>query len=80
MPSPHSNGHSTNGASNGSNTDHERPPALAELVAEAEHLRSQVQEVLGRLTRLLSGLKQFRRQSRAVSAAVQSLRGLKLEG
>ena len=42
----------------------------------AEALRSQLQEVQGRLGRLMTALKQHRRQAKAVQAAVASLRQL----
>ena len=44
-----------------------------------EELRNQLQEASTRLARLLAGLKQHRRQSRAVQVAMQSLRQLKLD-
>src|SRR5262249_27892381 len=81
MPAAPPNGHSANGR-----VPVSRPAAaelglgLAELIAETEALRAQEQEALARLTRLLAGLKQFRRQGRALQAAVASLKGLKLEG
>lgn len=80
MPASHANGNSANGNGHGDVDRGERPPVFQELVAEADQVRAQVQEVLGRLTRLITGLKQFRRQSRAVQVAVQSLRDLRLEG
>ena len=49
-------------------------------VAEAEALRELLQEAQGRLSRLLAALKQQRRTSRALQAAVQSLRHLRLDG
>jgi len=64
---------------NGANRP-ERLPGIAELIAEAEELRTLLQDASTRLARLLAGLKQQRRQSRAVEAAVQSLRQLKLDG
>jgi hypothetical protein len=50
---------------------------LLDPIAEAEALRVVMQEALGRTSRLLAALKQHRRQSRAVQAAVESLRRLK---
>jgi hypothetical protein len=69
------------GPSNGSrvpvNGDNGRHPADAiDPLVEAEELRVLLQTVQTRMGRLLASLKQFRRQSRAVSAAVASLRQL----
>ncbi len=49
-------------------------PGLEALLAEAEALRGLLQEVQGRLGRLLAGLKHQRRQARAVETALASLR------
>jgi hypothetical protein len=87
MPPPNnnghpSNGHSSNGAArngrNGSDQDRERTVTLDELVEEAEIFRRQLHELLGKVTGFLGNLKQHRRQNRAVHAAVQSIRDLKL--
>jgi len=43
---------------------------------EAEAIRTLLSEAQSRLSRLASALKQFRKQSRAVRAAMQSLRDL----
>jgi len=43
---------------------------------EAEAIRTLLAEAQSRLVRLITTLKQFRKQSRAVAAAVQSLREL----
>jgi hypothetical protein len=45
-------------------------------VREAEELRAQLQSALGRTSRLIAALKQQRRESRAVRAAMASLRRL----
>ena len=58
----------------------ERPMAIAELITEAEEVRAIVLDASTRLARLLAGLKQHRRQSRAVQAAMQSLKQLQLDG
>jgi hypothetical protein len=52
---------------------------LAEVIAETEALRTSLQEASGRTARLLSALKHQRRQSRAVKAAMDSLRQLQLD-
>jgi hypothetical protein len=52
---------------------------LADVIAETEALRTSLQEASGRTARLLSALKHQRRQSRAVKAAMDSLRQLQLD-
>jgi hypothetical protein len=65
MPEPSTNG---------------RPPAgIDALLAEAEQLRLLLNDASARLGRLLSALKQHRRQARAVQAAVSSLRQMNLD-
>jgi hypothetical protein len=62
--------------------DGDVPPeswTLADVIAEAEALRASLQEASGRTGRLLSALKHQRRQSRAVKAAMDSLRQLQLD-
>jgi hypothetical protein len=70
MPLPPANGH----------TPDDRPdPAggLAELIAEAEQVRSALLDAAGRLGRWAAALKQQRKQSKAFEQAVQSLRRLR---
>jgi hypothetical protein len=57
----------------------ERPGGLGSLIAEAEALRTLVQEAGTRTARLLAALKQQRRNSRAVEAAMASLRQLQFD-
>jgi hypothetical protein len=71
--------------SNGPTKDAIHPPGpqperwgLAEVIAETEALRTALQEATTRTTRLLAVLKHQRRQSRAVQAAMTSLRELHL--
>jgi hypothetical protein len=77
MPAPErDDGHAprpepANGAANGE---------AADPIAEAEALRGLLQQSLTRLGRLLAALKHHRRQAKAVGAAMQSLRRLRLEG
>ena len=52
--------------------------AVAADITEAEELRRLVQDVGGRVGRLLTALKQQRQHSRAVEAAMASLRRLRL--
>ena len=53
---------------------------LADPLAEAEEVRKLLAEAGTRLSRLIAGLKQFRRHSRAVRQAVASLKHLDLGG
>jgi hypothetical protein len=75
MPSVSSNGHSP---------DERRPEVngafagIDDLLSEAESLRQHLSEAAGRATRLVAALKQHRRQSRALEAAVSSIRDLRL--
>jgi hypothetical protein len=48
------------------------------LIEEVEALRAALIDATSRATRLLAGLKQQRRQSRALKAAVATLRQLRL--
>jgi hypothetical protein len=81
MPASTTNGHANNGNNtNGDRDRTERSPAVAELITEAEELRTVLADASARLSRLLSGLKANRRQSRAVQAAVHSLKQLQLDG
>ena len=57
----------------------QRSPSIVDLIAETEELRTVVLDASSRLSRLLTGLKLHRRQSRAVQAAMQSLKQLKLD-
>jgi hypothetical protein len=54
------------------------PDSLAAAIAEAEALRAVLHDASGRASRLLAGLKQQRRQSRAVVAALEALRQLRI--
>ena len=80
MPAQQPNGHGTNGTSETDAARQERGGSIVELITEAEELRTVMLDASARLTRLLSGLKQHRRQSRAVQAAMHSLQQLKLGG
>jgi hypothetical protein len=66
VPEPHANGRPAEPA----------PPAATDPLAEAEAVRDLLGEAQSRLGRLVSALKQHRRQARAVQAAVASLRHL----
>ena len=79
MPAPHPNNDPPPGT-RGNGSSAEGCPSIMEMIAEAEALRTSLQESSDRLARLLAGLKQHKRVSRAMRAAVQSLRQLKLDG
>jgi hypothetical protein len=53
--------------------------SLTEVIAETETLRGLLQDAAARTARLLAGLKHQRRQTRAVRAAMDSLRQLELD-
>lgn len=53
--------------------------SLLDLLADAEALRTQLHEATGRCTRLVSALKQQRRQARAVQLAMSTLRQLQFD-
>ena len=78
MSAPPSNGHAAHHTSE-TTANSQRNLSIVDLIGEAEELRTAVLDVSGRLSRLLAGLKQHRRQSRAVQAAMQSLKQLKLD-
>ena len=80
MPAPTTNNHATNGSPNSNPDRSERSLGIVELIAEAEELRTVLSDASMRVARLLSALKQHRRQSRAVQAAMQSLKQLQLNG
>jgi len=76
MSAPQPNGHKTPGPET-ANAQPERW-GLAEVIAETDALRGLLQDALARTTRLQTALKQQHRQTRAVRAAVASLRELQL--
>jgi hypothetical protein len=57
----------------------DRPAGIDELIAETEELRATLGDAYSRVGRLLSALKQHRRQSRALRDVVASLRQIQLE-
>ena len=77
MPLPTNNGHASNGTPEPPGRG-ERSVAITDLITEAEELRTVLADASGWLARLLSGLKQHRRDSRAMQAAMQSLKQIKL--
>ena len=78
MSAPQSNAHPAHHTADAS-AHSQRSLSIVDLIAEAEELRTVVIDASSRLSRLLTGLKQHRRQSRAVQAAMQSLKQLKLD-
>ena len=80
MSASKTNEHSSPQTAPATNTPHgDRPSSMAELINEAEMLRGVLLDASTRVARLLGALKQHRRQSRAMQAAVQSLKQLQLE-
>ena len=57
-------------------SDGDGTPTAQDPLAEAEAIRNLLGEAQSRLSRLIGSLKQFRKQSKAVRAAVLSLRDL----
>jgi hypothetical protein len=77
MPTPPPNGRATDGG----RTPDPQPEhwGIDEVIAETEALRGVLQDASARVARLLAALKNQRRQSRAVRAAMASLQQLKLD-
>ena len=75
MPVPRTNGHAADDPLNSPPTQAESL-GTAEVIAEAEGLRTLLQEAGGRLTRLIAALKLQRKQHRTFRAAMESLRQL----
>ena len=77
MPAPQNNGQTPRpGSPSGTPAGPPHSAGLVALVEEAEAVRSLLREADGRLGRLVAALKEQRKQSRAVQAAVASLRQL----
>jgi hypothetical protein len=70
----------SNMAENNGNGKHQRNgnglPPMADPLTEAEAIRDMAGEVHSRLSRLIAALKHYRRQSKAVRAAVEQIRDL----
>ncbi len=80
MPEPRTNGrHPEPPPANGSSRE-QRFLNIAELIDEAEKMRAQMQDSFGILARLIAGLKWYRRQSRVMRSAMESLSQIKLDG
>jgi hypothetical protein len=89
MPAPLGNGHRSDNSrsndrqpepDNGLSSDRQPEQwGIAEVIAETETLRTVLQDASARTMRLLTALKHKRRQSRAVQAAMASLKQLQLE-
>ena len=65
-----------NGKHAGNGDGLQPPNGIVDPLTEAEAIRGLFTEAQSRLARLISALKHFRRQSRAVRAAVKSLEQL----
>lgn len=79
MPAPQPNGHTPHDTPEPGAGRSENGMNFADLLTEAEELRTVVLDASSRLGRLISGLKQHRRHSRAVQDAVRSLKQLRLD-
>ena len=77
MPTPNSNHHSEHEV-NGNGSASDRASGIPDLIAEAEQLKTMAQDLTARLGRLINGLKQHRRHGKAMEAAMNSLRQLRL--
>ena len=58
----------------------DRGAGINDLISEAENVRNMLADATARLARLVSALKQHRRQTKAITDAVASLRQVKLGG
>jgi hypothetical protein len=63
---------------NGSNGQHDEQPESLDPLVEAEALKAALQEASNHSSRLIAGLRQFRRQHKAVASAMASLRQFQL--
>ena len=63
---------------NGANGHQAEPSDPFDPLAEAEALKMALQEALNRSTRLIAGMRQFRKQHKAVASAMASLRQFQL--
>jgi|SRR5580692_3567538 hypothetical protein len=64
-------------SNDGANGNHSESDAFDPFV-EAEALKATLQEAINRSTRLITGLRQFRKQHKAVASAMASLRQFQL--
>jgi hypothetical protein len=63
---------------NGANGQHSEQSESFDPLVEAEALKAALQESLNRASRLIAGLRQFRKQHKAVASAMASLRQFQL--
>jgi hypothetical protein len=63
---------------NGANGHQAEPSDAFDPLAEAEALKAALQEALNRSSRLIAGMRQFRKQHKAVASAMASLRQFQL--
>ena len=69
-----------NGATETSTSNGSNEVTLEALLTEGDALRDLLQQMQTRLSRLLSGLKQHRRQAKAVESALATLRPFQRSG
>jgi hypothetical protein len=77
---PHDNSNNGNGhgTTENGNGQASHGPTIVELLAEVEQLRAVLHDATNRLNHLHNALKQYRRQGKAMQAAMQSLRQINL--
>jgi hypothetical protein len=67
-------------SNNGANDHLADPSDFFDPLVEAEAFKAALQQVLNRSTRLIAGLRQFRKQHKAVASAMASLRQIQFTG
>ena len=65
-------------SNNGANGHQAEQPNAFDPLVEADALKAALQEAVNRSTRLIGGLRQFRKQHKAVASAMASLRQFQL--
>ena len=67
-------------SSNGYTTSNPKPiTSFEDLMTEMEAIRRMMLDAAARAGRLVTAMRQQRRQSRAIQTAVEAIRGLKIE-
>ncbi len=69
------NGQHTNGETPNENGQH-KPGSFAALLEQAQAIQNMLRDALLRTNHLLGGLKQYRRQAKAMNSTLASLRQL----
>ena len=80
-PTPNSNGHAeTNGKTRKTSSRKAALQDLAALIEQAEKLRTAAHDLMYQASGVVKGLKQHRRQSKAIQNTLASLKHLKTLG